>query len=519
MAKKRALISVSDKTGLVPLVQQLVACDIDIISTGGTAKILKEAGISVTDISDYTGFPEMMDGRVKTLHPKVHGGMLAVRDNADHIQSMQEHSIDTIDFVIVNLYPFEATVERGAGYDECIENIDIGGPSMVRSAAKNHQDVTIIVEPEDYALVIEELQQHNGTTSVALRRQLAAKAFSLTAAYDAAISQWFAKQAGDIFPETLTIKAKRSEILRYGENPDQQAALYHTGNQQISIAQASQLQGKALSYNNINDADAALEMVQAFTEPTVAIIKHANPCGIASAATLEQAYDAALSCDPVSAFGGIFAFNQPLNVAVATKLATMFVEVVIAPSVEEKAKEILAAKKNLRVLETGKWQAANDKPLQIRSIAGGLLLQEQQLLRITEQDIECVTKRTPTEQELKDLLFAYQVSQFVKSNAIVLAKNQATIGIGAGQMSRLDSVRIATTKAADGEGNENRAKEAVIASDAFFPFKDGLIEAAKSGIKAAIQPGGSIRDEEVIEAANEYDIAMLFTKGKRCFRH
>ncbi|MCH2036963.1 MAG: bifunctional phosphoribosylaminoimidazolecarboxamide formyltransferase/IMP cyclohydrolase [Rickettsiales bacterium] len=520
MVKRRALISVSDKTGLVEFVQELVAFDIDIISTGGTAKVLKEAGIAVQDISDYTGFPEMMDGRVKTLHPKVHGGLLAVRDNQDHLDAMKAHAIDTIDFVIVNLYPFRETVAKGASYEECIENIDIGGPSMVRSAAKNHQSVNIIVDPADYAVVIEALKQHDGETTLELRQQLAARAYALTASYDAAISSWFAKQQGELFPKTITIGAELQTELRYGENPDQKAAVYHFSDASLSIPNAKQLQGKELSYNNINDADAALQMVRDFDRPTVAIIKHANPCGIASDDTIEHAYDKALACDPVSAFGGIFAFNRPITKGIADRLAKMFVEVVIAPAIDADAREQLASKKNMRLLITESDIKPNrDNSLMVSSIAGGLLFQQNHILDITADDIECVTKRKPTDQELKDLLFAYKTCKHVKSNAIVFAKNEGTVGIGAGQMSRLDSVRIAALKAADGEGNEQRASGAVVASDAFFPFADGLLTAIDAGIVAAIQPGGSIRDDEVIKAADDHNIAMVLTKGKRCFKH
>jgi phosphoribosylaminoimidazolecarboxamide formyltransferase/IMP cyclohydrolase len=514
----RALISVSDKAGIVEIARQLHGLGVEIISTGGTAKLLKEQGVTNKDISEHTGFPEMLDGRVKTLHPKVHGGILGIRENSTHQQAMDAHAITPIDLVIVNLYPFEATVAKGADFEECIENIDIGGPSMVRSAAKNHHDVAIITDPADYARLAEELAAHNGATTLAFRRYLAAKAFARTAAYDAAIGNWFATQEGEMFPERLTIAATRKQVLRYGENPDQLAAVYSTSAGRLGVVNAEQLQGKELSYNNFNDTDAALELVAEFSEPTVAIIKHANPCGIASASTIEAAYEKALACDPVSAFGGIIALNRPLTKALAEALSKMFVEVIIAPGAEPAARELMATKKNLRLLLLD-GMPDNTKPdMLAKSIAGGLLLQQRDTVRVTQADLQVVTKRAPTEAELADLLFGFTVCKHVKSNAIVFAKNQTTIGIGAGQMSRVDSVRIASLKASDGEGNDTRAKGAVVASDAFFPFADGLLLAAQAGITAAIQPGGSVRDEEVIAAADAHGMAMVFT-GKRHFKH
>lgn len=514
---KRALISVSDKTGLKELAACLNENGVDIISTGGTAKMLQELGCNVTEISDHTGFPEMMDGRVKTLHPKVHGGLLARRDNKEHTDAMETHDIAPIDLVVVNLYPFEATVARGADEETVIENIDIGGPSMVRSAAKNHEFVAILTSPDQYEQLAEELKTHNGATSFAFRKSCAASAYAKTAAYDSAISQWFAKQAGEKFPPSLTIAATLQESLRYGENPHQQAAFYRT-DATLGLSAAIQLQGKALSYNNINDTDAALQMVQDFEEPAAVIVKHANPCGIALADTIEEAFAKALACDPVSAFGGIMAFNRPITDALAEAIAAMFVEVIIAPSVSKEAKARFEKKKNLRVLELPSLASKAEGGLQIKSVTGGLLVQDTDSGFITAADVNVVTKRAPTQAELDDLLFAFRVCKHVKSNAIVFAKDRATIGIGAGQMSRVDSVRIAGIKAADDEKNPERAKGGVVASDAFFPFADGLISAAKSGVTVAIQPGGSVRDEEVIAAADEHNIAMVFT-DMRHFRH
>lgn len=513
---KRALISVSDKTGLPELAKFLKDQQVEVISTGGTAKMLRELGLHVKDISEHTGFPEIMDGRVKTLHPKVHGGLLGRRDLATHTDAMDTHGIGPIDLVVVNLYPFEATVARGASYEEAIENIDIGGPSMIRSAAKNHDFVTVLVDPADYPHVMQEMILHKGATDSPLRRRLAAKAYSRTASYDSAISQWFARQQQETFPELLTISAHRQEELRYGENSHQKAALYIRKNDTGGIAHAQQLQGKELSYNNLHDADAALELISEFTDPVAAIIKHTNPCGIATGASLEEAYDKALACDPVSAFGGIVAVNRPLDAATAEKLAALFLEVVIAPEITKEARELLAAKKNLRVL-LAQPIPQGQRSLVVKNISGGLLVQERDFETISEAELEVVTKRKPTPAEIHDLLFAFRVCKHVKSNAIVFAKDGATIGVGAGQMSRVDSVKMAAIKAAEGKDSQ-RAKGAVVASDAFFPFADGLILAAEAGITAAIQPGGSVRDNEVIAAANERDIAMVITH-KRHFKH
>ncbi|HSM52844.1 MAG TPA: bifunctional phosphoribosylaminoimidazolecarboxamide formyltransferase/IMP cyclohydrolase, partial [Erythrobacter sp.] len=505
---KRALLSVSDKSGLVELGQALAARGVELVSTGGTAKALRDAGLAVRDISDLTGFPEMMDGRVKTLHPKVHGGLLAVRDNPEHAAAMAEHDIGPIDLVVVNLYPFEATVMRGADRDEIIENINIGGPSMVRSSAKNHAFVTIVTDPADYAELLGELDAHGGATSFDFRRKCAAKAFAATASYDSMISQWFAfADQQQLFPDMLAINGRSPVILRYGENPHQQAALYTpVGPHGRGIAQAEQLQGKELSYNNYNDADAALELVAEFGggDPAVVIVKHANPCGVAQAATLSEAWEAALQCDSVSAFGGIVAVNQELDGATAEAIAKIFTEVVIAPSVSDAAREVFAKKKNLRLLTVGDLPNPRRGGLLVKPITGGLLVQTRDNGAITEADLKVVTKRAPTQQELMDCMFAWTVARHVKSNAIVYAKDGATAGIGAGQMNRRDSSRIAAMKAAEAAETYGwgapRTVGSAVASDAFFPFADGLLAAAEAGATAVIQPGGSIRDDEVIAA-------------------
>jgi phosphoribosylaminoimidazolecarboxamide formyltransferase / IMP cyclohydrolase len=526
VAIRRALLSVSDKTGLAELGQALAAHGVELVSTGGTAKALREAGLAVRDISELTGFPEMMDGRVKTLHPKVHGGLLAVRDNPEHAAAMESHAIGAIDLVVVNLYPFEATVARGAGRDEIIENIDIGGPSMVRSAAKNHQFVTIVTDPADYAELISELAADHGQTSLAFRRRCAAKAYALTATYDSMISQWFAfADQGQLFPGMLAVNGKAPVTLRYGENPHQQAALYTpAGPHGRGIAQAEQLQGKELSYNNYNDADAALELAAEFRggQPAVVIVKHANPCGVAQRATLLEAWNEALACDSVSAFGGIVCVNTELDGPTAEAICDIFTEVVIAPSVSEAARAAFASKKNLRLLVTGELPDPRRGGLALKPITGGLLVQTRDNGAISEADLKLVTERAPTEQELKDCLFAWTVARHVKSNAIVYAKDGATAGIGAGQMNRRDSSRIAAMKAAEAAEKygwpHSRAVGSAVASDAFFPFADGLLAAAEAGATAVIQPGGSIRDDEVIAAANAAGLAMLFT-GMRHFRH
>ncbi|MEO1969145.1 MAG: bifunctional phosphoribosylaminoimidazolecarboxamide formyltransferase/IMP cyclohydrolase [Sphingomonadaceae bacterium] len=523
---RRALLSVSDKTGLVELGRALAARNVELVSTGGTAKALREAGLDVRDVSDLTGFPEMMDGRVKTLHPMVHGGLLAVRDNPEHAAAMEEHAIGAIDLVVVNLYPFEQTVMRGAGRDEVIENIDIGGPSMVRSAAKNHGFVTIVTDPTDYAALTEELEGSDGATSLEFRKRMAAKAFAATAAYDAAISQWFAfADQGEKFPEQVSMTRVLSGSLRYGENPHQEAALYlPRGPHTQGLPQASQVQGKELSYNNYNDANAAFELAAEFRgqAPTVVIVKHANPCGVAQRATLLEAWEDALACDSVSAFGGIVATNVALDGPTAEAICQIFTEVVVAPGADDAAKAAFAKKKNLRLLLTEGLPDPR-RPGQVLSIiAGGILVQDRDNGAITAEDLKVVTKRAPTEQELKDCLFAWTVARHVKSNAIVYAKDGATAGIGAGQMNRRDSSRIAAMKAAEAAEKYGWAQPhtvgSAVASDAFFPFADGLLAAAEAGATAVIQPGGSIRDEEVIAAADEAGLAMVFT-GMRHFRH
>ena len=522
----RALLSVSDKTGLTELGQALTRHGVELVSTGGTAKALRDAGLHVRDVSDLTGFPEIMDGRVKTLHPKVHGGLLGVRDNPEHAAAMEEHGIGAIDLVVVNLYPFAQTVARGAGRDEIIENIDIGGPSMVRSAAKNHAHVAIVTDPADYAELIQALDSNDGMTSLDFRKRLAAKAFSATAAYDAMISQWFAfADQGQMFPEMLALTATRREELRYGENPHQKAALYvPAGPHSRGIAQAEQVQGKELSYNNYNDADAALELVSEFRDdgPACVIVKHANPCGVARADSLLDAYREALACDPVSAFGGIVAVNRSLTGADAEAITAIFTEVVIAPDADAEARAVFARKKNLRLLLTGALPDPARPGLALKSIAGGYLAQSRDNGRLTIDDLKVVTKRVPNEHEVRDLLFAWTVAKHVKSNAIVYAREGATAGIGAGQMNRLESARIAASKAKDAAEKagwpQPRTIGSAVASDAFFPFADGLMAAVEAGASCVIQPGGSIRDEEVIAAADEAGLAMVFT-GMRHFRH
>ncbi len=518
----RALISVSDKTGLAAFGRFLAERGVEILSTGGSARALAEAGVPVVEVSAHTGFPEIMDGRVKTLHPKIHGGILARRDLAAHREAMAAHGIAPIDLVVVNLYPFEETVARGAAAADCIENIDIGGPSMIRSAAKNHAFVTVVVDPADYQAVMDEMAANDGATGPELRARLARAAFARTAAYDAAIARWMAERGGEALPETLALSLERRALLRYGENPHQEAALYVGGPARPGVASATQVQGKALSYNNLNDTDAAFELVAEFAEPAVAIIKHANPCGVAIAASPAEAFRKALACDPVSAFGGIVALNRPLDGEAAAEIAKLFVEVVIAPEADAAARECLAAKKNLRLLVTGAMPDPADGGLALRSIAGGMLAQTRDTGRVGADDLKVVTKRAPSEAEIADLLFAFTVCKHVKSNAIVYAKNGATVGVGAGQMSRVDSARIAAAKAreaaaAAGE-RESRTEGSVVASDAFFPFADGLLAAAEAGARAVIQPGGSMRDDEVIAAADEKGLAMVFT-GLRHFRH
>ena len=521
----RALLSVSDKTGLVDFAKALAAHGVELLSTGGTAKALRDAGLTVIEVADFTGSPEILDGRVKTLHPKVHGGLLGRRDVPDHVAQMQAHGIANIDLVVVNLYPFEATVARGAGWDETIENIDIGGPAMIRSAAKNHDHVTVVVDPTDYEAVLADMTANKGATTIETRRKLAAKAYARTAAYDSAISGWFAKQLGDTFPERLTLSGSRASVLRYGENPHQDAALYVTGDKRPGVATAKQLQGKELSYNNLNDTDAAFELVAEFDPkegPAVVIVKHANPCGVALGETLLEAWEKALMCDPVSAFGGIVATNCTLDTETAEAISKIFTEVIVAPDADEGAKAVLAAKKNLRLLVTGGLPDPSAPGLTAKTLAGALLVQTRDVLGADGDRFEVKTTRSPSEQEVADLEFAVKVAKHVKSNTIVFAKNGATVGIGAGQMSRVDSARIAfrkATDAAEAAGLDAPLTEgSVAASDAFFPFADGLDVLVEAGATAVAQPGGSIRDAEVIAAADAAGLAMVFT-GERHFRH
>lgn len=513
----RALVSVSDKTGIVEFCQQLSQLGIELLSTGGTAKTLAEHQIPVTEVSDYTGYPEMMDGRVKTLHPKVHGGILARRGVDDAV--MAANGIQAIDLVVVNLYPFSQTIAKpDCDFETAIENIDIGGPTMIRAAAKNHHDVAVVVNPADYEAIIAELAANASSLSQQTRFNLALKSFEHTASYDTAISAYLAGLNKQVFPEVLNLQFYQSQSLRYGENPHQNAAFYsEKAPASGTIAAAKQIQGKELSYNNIADADAALECVKEFSDkPTCVIVKHANPCGVAEADDLLSAYNLAYQTDPTSAFGGIIAFNQELDEVTATEIINrQFVEVIIAPTISESAKAVLSSKVNIRVLECGSWSKQNVAALDFKKVAGGLLVQDKDFGHITADDIKVVSKREPTPQELCDLLFAWKVAKFVKSNAIVYCKNGQTIGVGAGQMSRVYSAKIAGIKAADGglvvEGT-------AMASDAFFPFRDGIDAAAEAGITAVIQPGGSMRDNEVIAAADEHNIAMVFT-GMRHFRH
>ena len=519
---RRALLSVSDKSGLIDLARALAASGIELISTGGTASALKGAGLEVRDVSDVTGFPEMMGGRLKTLHPNVHGGLLAVRGDAEHESAAAEHGIAPIDLLIVNLYPFEATVAKGADYAECVENVDIGGPAMIRAAAKNHDSVTVVVDPEDYQSLLDELAAHSGATTFAFRQSCAGKAYARTAAYDAAISNWFGAVAGTAddraagFPRTFTVQFRKSIDLRYGENPHQQAAFFVAQRPEPgSVSSARQVLGKELSYNNIADSDAALECVKEFRErPACVIVKHANPCGVAEADTLEAAYDRAFKTDTESAFGGIIALNRTLDAATARAIVErQFVEVIIAPEAADDAVAVVAAKKNVRLLVTGAWPERTAQRLDYKKVTGGLLVQEADLA--LHEKLETVTRVKPTDAQMADLLFAWKIAKFVKSNAIVYARDRATVGIGAGQMSRVNSVRIAAIKA---EHAGLPLAGSVVASDAFFPFADGLLAAAAVGASAFIQPGGSMRDDEVVKAADERGLAMVFT-GMRHFRH
>lgn len=523
---KRALISLSNKLGAEELAKALIEHGVEILSTGGTAKLLKDAGIPVVDVSDHTGFPEIMDGRVKTLHPTIHGGLLGRRDNDAHVKAMDDNDITDIDMLVVNLYPFVETMQGDdPSYENCIENIDIGGPAMIRAAAKNHEFVTVVTDPQDYESIIDCMNNHNGEITYKLRKRLAATAYALTATYDSNIASWFVDQMGDDygFPRRISFSGNLKQTLRYGENPHQQAALYTVDDSlRPGAARAYQVQGKELSYNNLNDTDAAFELVAEFDAPTVAIIKHANPCGVASNANITKAYKEALKCDPVSAFGGIIALNKTLDAETAAEITKIFVEVIIAPDISAEAMAIVAKKKNIRVLTTGEMPSHAGTRRMVKRIAGGLLVQDNDAGLITEADLKVVSDRNPTDQEVKDMLFAFRVAKHVKSNAIVYAKDLATVGVGAGQMSRVDSARIAAWKAeaAAKECNLDVAltKGSVVASDAFFPFADGLISAAEAGVTAVIQPGGSIRDDEVIEAANERGLAMVMT-GMRHFRH
>ena len=517
----RALISVSDKRGVVELARRLAASGVEILSTGGTASALKAAGIRVKDVADHTGFPEMMDGRLKTLHPKVHGGLLAIRGDAAHEASAKTHGIAPIDLLVVNLYPFEETVAKGASLEDCIENIDIGGPAMIRAAAKNHAGVAVVVDPDDYARVLAEMDANGGATTLALRRTLAAKAFARTAAYDGAISNHLGAlfEGGEAaktgFGPTFTLQARKAQSLRYGENAHQRAAFYVSQPVEPgTISAARQLQGKELSYNNIADTDAALECVKQFADPACVIVKHANPCGVSEAANISDAYDRAFETDTESAFGGIIAFNRELDAATASHIVErQFVEEIIAPRVASGVEAIVAAKKNVRLLVCGDWPATTPPRLDLKKVAGGLLVQDADLALL--EGTQVVSKRQPSAQEMADLLFTWKVAKFVKSNAIVYGRDRRTIGVGAGQMSRVNSARIAVIKA---EQAGLEVKGSVVASDAFFPFADGLIAAAEAGVTAVIQPGGSMRDREVIAAADERGLAMVFT-GLRHFRH
>jgi phosphoribosylaminoimidazolecarboxamide formyltransferase / IMP cyclohydrolase len=521
----RALLSVSDKTGLIEFARNLARKGIMLVSTGGTSKALADAGLDVTDVSTLTSFPEMMDGRVKTLHPAVHGGLLAIRSNPEHQASLLAHGIQQIDLLVVNLYPFEATVAAGKDYDECIENIDIGGPAMIRAAAKNHYDVAVVVDGADYGTIINELDAHQGSLTLRLRKALAQKAYARTAAYDAAVSNWLAEQTGETSPAYRALGGTLAQTMRYGENPHQQAAFYRTPERRAGVATARQLQGKQLSYNNINDTDAAFECVAEFDPaqgPACVIVKHANPCGVATGGSIAEAYARALACDPVSAFGGIIALNQTLDAEAAARIVEIFTEVIIAPAASDEAIALIAAKKNLRLLVTGGLPDPRNPGLSMRTVSGGFLVQNRDNAVVDDMELRVVTKRQPTATELADLRFAFRVAKHVKSNAIVYARNLATVGIGAGQMSRVDSSRIAAWKAGEAAKNAGLSTSltqgSVVASDAFFPFADGLLAAAEAGATAVIQPGGSMRDEEVINAADKAGLAMVFT-GHRHFRH
>ncbi len=523
VAIRRALLSVSDKTGLLDFARALHGHGVELLSTGGTAKALRDAGLPVKDVAEITGFPEMMDGRVKTLHPMVHGGLLALRDNADHVAAMETHGIGAIDILVVNLYPFEETVAKGADYATCVENIDIGGPAMIRAASKNHAFVAVVTDVEDYAAVLAQLAENGGTT-YAFRQRLALTAYARTAAYDTAVSTWLAAAIEEPAPRYRSFAGKLAQTLRYGENPHQKAAFYLDGSARPGVATARQWQGKELSYNNINDTDAAFELVAEFAGqgPAVAIIKHANPCGVGKGTTLAEAYQRAYRCDTTSAFGGIVALNQTLDAATAEEIVKIFTEVVIAPDATEEAKAVFAAKKNLRLLTTGALPDSKTGFLSVRQVSGGFLVQDSDVDSVTPADLKIVTQRAPSGQELEDLFFAWKVAKHVKSNAIVYVKDGATVGVGAGQMSRVDSTMIGARKAGEiaaAEGlPESPAVGSVAASDAFFPFPDGIEVLAANGVRAIIQPGGSMNDKAVIEAADRLGLAMVLT-GQRHFRH
>jgi len=525
VAVKTALLSVSDKTGIVELARALADKGVRLLSTGGTHKAIAAAGLAVTDVSDVTGFPEIMDGRVKTLHPKVHGGLLAIRDDAEHQAAMKAHGIDGIDLVVINLYPFEDVRAAGGDYPTTVENIDIGGPAMIRASAKNHAYVTILTDPEDYPDLLEQLAADAGQTAYAFRQRMAAKAFARTAAYDAMISNWFAEALSIDTPRHRVIGGVLKEEMRYGENPHQKAAFYVTGERRPGVATASLLQGKQLSYNNINDTDAAYELVAEFLpekSAACAIIKHANPCGVATGANLLEAYKRALACDSVSAFGGIIALNQTLDAETAEEIIKLFTEVIIAPDVTDEAKAIVARKANLRLLTAGGLPDPRSAGLTAKTVSGGLLVQSRDNGMVEDLELKVVTKRAPTQQELEDMKFAFKVAKHVKSNAVVYAKDGQTAGIGAGQMSRVDSARIAGLKAEEAARAlglaEPLTRGSAVASEAFLPFADGLLSMIAAGAMAVIQPGGSMRDQEVIDAANEHNVAMVFT-GMRHFRH
>ncbi|KNY34104.1 MULTISPECIES: bifunctional phosphoribosylaminoimidazolecarboxamide formyltransferase/IMP cyclohydrolase [unclassified Agrobacterium] len=522
---RTALLSVSDKTDILELATVLSKLGVKLLSTGGTAKAIAEAGLPVTDVSDVTNFPEIMDGRVKTLHPNVHGGLLAIRDDAEHVEAMKAHGIEAIDLSVINLYPFEEVRAKGGDYPTTVENIDIGGPAMIRASAKNHAYVTVVTDPSDYPALVEALQADDGQTSYALRQTFAAKAYARTAAYDAVISNWFVEALSIETPGYRAIGGTLKEKMRYGENPHQSAGFYLTGEKRPGVATATLLQGKQLSYNNINDTDAAYELVAEFlpeNAPAVAIIKHANPCGVATGPTLAEAYRRALACDSVSAFGGVIALNQTLDAETAEEIVKLFTEVIIAPDVTEEAKSIIARKPNLRLLTAGGLPNPRAAGITAKTVSGGLLVQSRDNGMVEDLDLKVVTKRAPTAQELEDMKFAFKIAKHVKSNAVIYAKDGQTAGIGAGQMSRVDSARIAAQKAEDAAKAlglaEPLTRGSAVASEAFYPFADGLLAAIAAGATAVIQPGGSMRDQEVIDAANEHNVTMVFT-GMRHFRH